>query len=67
MSQGTTTGRTSSAASNQSSVPKSDRKQYAILNWAYYHGPNVQRLATISALVVGTVSLVAVTVKYVVS
>lgn len=43
------------------------RKQYAILNWAFYHGPNVQRLATIAALVVGAVSLVAVTVKYVVS
>lgn len=43
------------------------RKQYAILNWAFYHGPNVQRLATIATLVVGAVSLVAVTVKYVVS
>lgn len=53
--EGTTTGRSPA------------RKQYAILNWAYYHGPNVQRLATIAALVVGTVSLVAVAVKYVVS
>lgn len=43
------------------------RKQYAVLNFAYYHGPNVQRLAAIAALVVGTVSLVAVTIKYVVS
>lgn len=67
MSQGTATGRTSSNESNQSNAPKPARKQYAILNWAFYHGPNVQRLATIAALVVSPVALVAVAIKYVVS
>ena len=43
------------------------RRQYAILNWAFYHGPNVQRLATIAALAVSPVALVAVAIKYVVS
>lgn len=49
------------------SESKPARKQYAILNFAYYHGPNVQRLASIAALVICTVSVVAVAIKYVVS
>lgn len=44
-----------------------ERKRHPILDWSYYHGPNVQRLATIAALAVSAVSVAAVTIKYVVS
>lgn len=44
-----------------------ERKRYAILDWAYYHGPNAQRLATIASLVVGNLAVIAAVTKYVVS
>ena len=51
--------RTSSDAPNLQQVAKpAERKRYPILDWAYYHGPNAQRLATIASLVVGNCTVV---------
>lgn len=54
------------SASSPANKP-AERKRYPILDWAYYHGPNAQRLATIASLVVGNLAVIAVAVKYVVS
>jgi len=71
---GTVTGRTSGPAiksaydRNVDIIAKqAQRKRYPILDWAYYHGPNAQRLATIASLVVGNLAVIAVAAKYVVS
>lgn len=51
----------------ESASTKPVTRARAVLNWAYYHGPNVQRLATIAALAVGTLSVAAAAIKYVAS
>ena len=58
---------TQSHPSFQQVAKPAERKRYPILDWAYYHGPNVQRLATIVSLAVGNLAVIAATIKYVVS